>query len=206
MEHIDDKMTRLEMYHRVINDIATALGYRMGDTFEPEALVKQVEKLAALKPVGDALVSYFNGEASEDNLYTVFCGWRSSISDVTPVYVDDEGYPTEAALGKIVKWDYKDGWTGLLEFVGRLWAYADAGYWSMEKDVVVRDLPNYKVVADVYHLSTAGWSGNESIIRALEKNWMFWTFCWEQSKLGGHYIFDVKNEELSVYNTVLNTI
>jgi len=45
MEHIDEKMTRLEMYHRVINDIATALGYRMGDTFEPEALVNQVEQL-----------------------------------------------------------------------------------------------------------------------------------------------------------------
>ena len=48
MEHIDEKMTRLEMYHRVINDIATALGYRMGDTFEPEALVKQVEQLKAV--------------------------------------------------------------------------------------------------------------------------------------------------------------
>lgn len=45
MEHIDDKMTRLEMYHRVINDIATALGYRVGDTFEPEALVEKVKKL-----------------------------------------------------------------------------------------------------------------------------------------------------------------
>lgn len=48
MEHIDDKMTRLEMYHRVINDIATALGYRMGDTFEPEALVKEVKQLVAI--------------------------------------------------------------------------------------------------------------------------------------------------------------
>ena len=48
MEHIDDKMTRLEMYHRVINDIATALGYRMGDTFEPEALVEKVKKLNAV--------------------------------------------------------------------------------------------------------------------------------------------------------------
>lgn len=49
MEHIDDKMTRLEMYHRVIDEIATALGYRLGDTFEPEALVKEVKQLVAEK-------------------------------------------------------------------------------------------------------------------------------------------------------------
>lgn len=119
-------------------------------------------------------------------------------------YLDDDGYPTEATLEKIEKWDYKDGWTELMDFVCGLWLYADAGYWSMEKDVVVRDLPNYKVVADVYHVSTAGWSGNESIILALKTNLMFWHFCWEQSNRGGHYIFHVKNNELSVNNTTLD--
>jgi len=119
-------------------------------------------------------------------------------------YLDDDGYPTEAALEKIEKWDFKDGWTELMDFVCGLWLYAGYGYWSMEKDVTIHDLPTYKKVCDVYHISTAGWSGNESIIRALEKNWMFWTFCWQQSRRGGHYIFHVKNEELSVNNTTLD--
>jgi len=103
MEHIDEKLTRLHQYHLIINDIAEVLGYRMGQTYEPEALVKQVEKLAALKPVGDALVSYFNGETSEDNLYTVFCGWRSAISDVTPVYAElaKENYTAMATLAAV---------------------------------------------------------------------------------------------------------
>jgi hypothetical protein len=118
-------------------------------------------------------------------------------------YLDEDGYPTEAALEKIEKWDYKDGWTELLEFVRGLWVHRKY-CWSMEKNVTTFDTPNYKIVVDVYHMSTAGWSGNESIIRALEKNWMFWTFCWEQSKRGGHYIFHVKNEELSVNNTTLD--
>lgn len=48
MEHIDEKMTRLQMYHRVIDEIATALGYRMGDAFEPETLVKEVKQLKAV--------------------------------------------------------------------------------------------------------------------------------------------------------------
>lgn len=118
-------------------------------------------------------------------------------------YLDEDGYPTEAALEKIEKWDYKDGWTELLAFVRGLWVHRKY-CWSMEKNVTTFDTPNYKIVVDVYHMSTAGWSGNESIIRALEKNWMFWTFCWEQSKRGGHYIFHVKNEELSVNNTTLD--
>lgn len=36
---------RIKFNHRIIDDIATALGYRMGDTFEPEALVDKVKKL-----------------------------------------------------------------------------------------------------------------------------------------------------------------
>lgn len=117
-------------------------------------------------------------------------------------YLDEDGYPTEAALEKIEKWNYKDGWTELLEFVRGLWSHSYC--WSMEKNVTTFDAPNYKIVVDVYHISTAGWSGNEMIIGALQKNWMFWNFCWYQSTRGGHYIFHVKNEELSVNNTTLD--
>jgi hypothetical protein len=188
MEHIDEKLTRLQQYHLIINDIAEALGYRTGQTYEPEALVREVKQLVAY------------AELAKEN--STAMATLAAVEEME--YLDEDGYPTEVTLEKIEKWDYKDGWTELMNFVCGLWLYADAGYWSMEKDVVVRDLPNYKVVADVYHLSTAGWSGNEMIIHALEKNWMFWTFCWEQSNRGGQYIFHVKNEELSVNNTTLD--
>lgn len=55
MEHIDDKLTRLEMYHRVIDGIATALGYRTGQTYSPEALVAQVEQLAKKQLTGELM-------------------------------------------------------------------------------------------------------------------------------------------------------
>lgn len=190
MEHIDEKMTRLELYHRVIDGIATALGYRMGQTYDPEALVAQVEKLAAFKPVSKALVSYFNAETSVDDLYQIFCEWRTAISDIDDIYLDDAGYPTDVALSKISNWSSADGWTELLAFVRTLWAYNE--YWSEEKNITTIDLPTYKVVADVYHLSTAGWSGNESLIRALKNNSTFWQSCWHQSQRGGHYILHVK--------------
>lgn len=114
-------------------------------------------------------------------------------------YLDEDGYPTEAVLDIIKNWPHEKGWTELLAFVRELWAYTE--FWREEKNVTTIDLPNYKVVADVYHVSTAGWSGNESLIMALQENWMFWTFCWEQSNRGGHYIFHVKNNELSLNST-----
>ena len=108
-------------------------------------------------------------------------------------YLDKDGYPTEEALDKIARWPHTDGWTELLAFVRELWAYpVNNEFWREEKNVTTIDLPNYKVVADVYHVSTAGWSGNEEIIRALQDNWRFWNFCWEQSSRGGHYVFHVK--------------
>jgi hypothetical protein len=117
-------------------------------------------------------------------------------------YFDEDGYPTEETLYRISSWNYQQGWSELLAFVHNIWYYANDGYWTVEKDVVVREYPNYKRVADVYNISTVGWSGNETIIRALQDNWMFWNFCWEQSRRGGHYTFHVKNDELSVNNTV----
>ena len=38
-------------------------------------------------------------------------------------------------------------------------------------------------------LHTGGWSGNEDLIRALQKSY-FWSF-WRISKVGGHYYFKI---------------
>jgi hypothetical protein len=41
-------------------------------------------------------------------------------------------------------------------------------------------------------LHTVGWSGNEDIIIALQKN-VFWMLFWEKTERGGHYYFKGKN-------------
>ena len=87
-------------------------------------------------------------------------------------------YPTEDELKEITEWPHSDI-EGLMNFIKSIWKYADCGYW--------------KRTGKKYHISTGGWSGNEEIIGAMQKNkQFFWTMCWYQSRRGGHYIFHVR--------------
>ncbi len=87
-------------------------------------------------------------------------------------------YPTEEELSKIRDWDIvENGIEGLIEFIQARWEFAnyDMGYfqWNgMELE-----------------LHTGGWSGNESIIDALESNRLFWMMYWQKSERGGHFYF-----------------
>ena len=106
--------------------------------------------------------------------------------------LDEDGYPTEAALEKIRTWPWNDT-RAMFDYIHDLWAYADSGFWT-EKEVVQDDfnIHEYDKPRLRYYISTAGWSGNESIIGAMKENTMFWTLNWVQSRRGGHYIFELK--------------
>jgi len=105
---------------------------------------------------------------------------------------DEDGYPTEVALEAIEKWHWSDA-RDMFNYIRTLWAYGHSGYWK-EEMVTRDDVRNleYKEPRQRYYLSTAGWSGNEAIIRAMERNEMMWNFNWVQSRRGGHYIFELK--------------
>ena len=92
---------------------------------------------------------------------------------------DADGYPTDEELKCIREWPMEKGWTNLLAFVRGCWWAADWG-WTEE--------------GNVYCISTGGWSGNEAIISALHENF-FWVICWEESRRGGHYKFEVPKGE-----------
>jgi len=101
--------------------------------------------------------------------------------------LDDDGYPTDEALEIIEKWHWSDseGWFKFIESIWHLrsWGWSEGNEpdeWD-EKDI------NYR-----YNISTAGWSGNESIIYAMKQNSMLWSITWVQSRRGGHYIFEKK--------------
>ncbi len=84
-------------------------------------------------------------------------------------------YPEEHELKKIKEWD--DDIPALMEYVKELW---------------IRRYGHWKQTGSRYDLSTCGWSGNEDIITALQDNTMFWMLCWQNSKRGGHYVFEVR--------------
>ena len=110
--------------------------------------------------------------------------------------LDDDGYPTDAALDAIKLWHFTDA-RGWFKFIEGLW-WSSSMLWR-EADVPheLRDFKGYEYkMVHRYYISTGGWSGNESIIRAMqENNHMLWTLNWVQSRRGGHYIFELKEFE-----------
>lgn len=93
-------------------------------------------------------------------------------------FLDDDRYPTEEALEKIRVWPHTD-LAGAFAFVRSIWWSADWG-WHTE----IGEKTEYKI-------STGGWSGNESLIAAMKANRMLWLITWQQSRRGGHYIFEL---------------
>lgn len=107
---------------------------------------------------------------------------------------DEDGYPTEYALNLLEIWHWSDA-KGWFEFVKELWTYKSFG-WA-ETEGGIDDWTNEQLPETTkrFHISTAGWSGNESVIRAMQKNDMLWFFHWVQSRRGGHYIFELKKRD-----------
>jgi hypothetical protein len=92
--------------------------------------------------------------------------------------MDQHGYPETDELKKIEEWEIgssKDIME-LFHYIKSLWRYA--------KLFRITDNSPYEV-----RISTGGWSGNEDIIRSVQKNKLFWMLCWYQSTRGGYYAF-----------------
>ena len=107
-------------------------------------------------------------------------------------YLDDDGYPTDHALDRIEYWPYNDpkGW---FEFIFSIWHF---GAWGWKEKDEPHDWKENTMVHR-YYISTGGWSGNEDIIKAMQQNHVLWSVTWVQSRRGGHYIFEVKDESQS---------
>ena len=89
---------------------------------------------------------------------------------------DSDGYPTEDTLRVIAAWPVNE-LDDLVPFVCEAWSYPDRAQHDEAKATL--------------YLSTGGWSGNEDIIEALEKNFAFWWY-WFKSQRGGHYWFRLR--------------
>jgi hypothetical protein len=109
---------------------------------------------------------------------TKYIEYHMAYSDL----IDDDGYPTDECLEIVKRWSYTQEFE-LFRFIEGLWEFHDFG-WHVEEE---KDMHKF-------FISTGGWSGNESLISALQGNWMIWHSTWEQSRRGGHYIFEIEKD------------
>jgi len=104
-------------------------------------------------------------------------------------FTDDDGYPSDDALTIVELWPWEDekGW---FSFIESIWWMKS---WGFNEGWATHDWDETKEVY-IYEISTAGWSGNESVIRSMQKNDMLWNTTWVQSRRGGHFIFELRDE------------
>jgi hypothetical protein len=98
---------------------------------------------------------------------------------------DADGYPTDETLERIRSWPIatNDDFAAVMDFAGSAWSYPDR--WERIDHWIDPDWPSYP--KRVYRFSTGGWSGNESIVEAIEANavlQMVGAWSWQR---GGHY-------------------
>lgn len=96
--------------------------------------------------------------------------------EVREATFDRDGYPTDETLEIIADvnawpWDRYDAWIAFCRD-----AYSERRGW-------IRETPKTLVFV------TGGWSGNESVIGAMERNFVFSRF-WRASKRGGLHVWD----------------
>lgn len=105
--------------------------------------------------------------------------WNGAMMD-EPTF-DVDGYPRDATLDAITNWMFcsERGLRELMAFVREAWS-------SLYGRVTVE--------GNLYTLVTGGWSGNESIVSALQNNRMFWGICWQLSQVGGLYEFKLPGD------------
>ena len=106
---------------------------------------------------------------------------------------DADGYPTEDTLAAIRDWplDTLPDYEAVMDFAGRAWSYPD--YWT--KDPAWLD-PEWASGPPRlrYVFSTGGWSGNESIVGAIEANQMLQLIGAYSWRRGGHYEYRFPTE------------
>jgi hypothetical protein len=109
--------------------------------------------------------------------------------------LDDDGYPTEESLNLIKDFSPYKEFDKLFAAIQKIWAYPDyfSGPLKEPPKEVKPLLWNEKENVTWYRLATAGWSGNEDIISALEQNPMVQALCWCMSARGGLHIYQIPN-------------
>lgn len=100
---------------------------------------------------------------------------------------DKDGYPDAVTLQEIQQWPMGD-FPALMSFCQEAWN-SEYGWFEQSPGFFAND--DSLVPGTPWKCATGGWSGNESIIKALQGNTPFWWCAWRCSASGGYYEFSV---------------
>jgi hypothetical protein len=100
-------------------------------------------------------------------------------------------YPEDDDLERIEKWRIEwlnDGkhpvYGPWFDAIKALWWMPEWGWTEEDGSDDLHERP-----VRIYSISTGGWSGNESLIGAMERNFICWSQTFVQMRRGGHYVF-----------------
>lgn len=101
---------------------------------------------------------------------------------------EEDPYPTDRELAIIRKWDtIKYRIPDLIEYIKAVWWIPDRHFRLYRGRQHL-----FRKACMKLELHTGGWSGNESVIGALMRNYLFWSMSWRKSTAGGHYWFEIR--------------
>ena len=98
--------------------------------------------------------------------------------DKNKAWCDEDGYPTSLAIH----------WVENTPCSFEHWIDRISRIWALRKIII--DESTGEV-----HISTWGWSGNEALVRAMQKN-MTWDLHFFSHQVGGHYILKTRDRFL----------
>ena len=104
----------------------------------------------------------------------------------TPTF-DADGYPTEETLTYIAEFTDFTRFDELLDFIKAAWHWPDFAHHDLQPHEAA--ILHAELGEKFLRLATGGWSGNESLVAALEENRLLGAFCWRLSAVGGLHIY-----------------
>lgn len=100
--------------------------------------------------------------------------------------LDRDGYPTEETLTRIQRWPADDV-NGALDYARAAWHWPESARETLTP--CERELVHAAETDRYVRFATGGWSGNESIIAALNGNLDIRMRCWCLHARGGLHIY-----------------
>lgn len=106
----------------------------------------------------------------------------------------DGGYPTDETLERIRA---AKSPREALELAERAWHWDGWATRTLrpEELAMVRRHHEDEPMPEYFRFATGGWSGNEDIIIALERNFLVLGMCWQLSACGGLHIYELRQPD-----------